>query len=517
MINQNIKDCNVTAQSVVKKESFKIPDSVMSSKELMDRGVPRFLRDYQEHALDRSCGVPGFVLGHDMGTGKTFTALKYMLERNIRIVLISCPKSVLDVWPIEIEKFRNLFLKFYNVKYNVIILDDIGVEKKAKTLISEVKKAAAKKEPVIVIVNYDSIWRSPLGMTVEDKKITSLGRLAEIKWQLHIMDEAHRLKDSSSKASIYCYQLNKKIPFRLALSGTPMPHSPLDLYGILRAIDPSILGISYYQFKAKYAKYIDCGGFKKFVGMQNSNELLSLINRYIDIVSSNDVLSLPETQHIARYVRLGVKAQKIYNELESKFYSEVEEGKVSVSIALVKMLRLSQITGGSVPFDEETEASKIIDTAKEDALDDIIKDLPEDEPIIVFCRFKHEIEMIKRVFEKNKRSYGQMNSQGNDYLDFLNEKINSLAVQIRSGGVGVNFTRARYNIYINTGLSLGDYKQSLKRSHRSGQDRSVFYYHIIAKGTIDEDTYKNLDSKEELVVSIMNGIKRKILEKKKRF
>lgn len=464
------------------------------------------LRPYQENAIIKSNGKAGYAYAHDMGTGKSFTVIKELCDRNARLVLISCPKSVMSVWPSEFQKFKNLFHEFY-INYRIIVLDDAGVDKKAKSLIKEIKEAGQKRIPVVVIINYDSIWRAPLGMTMNGKKIVSLGVLGMISWQVHIMDEIHRIKDPSSKASTYCYHLNKKIPLKRGLSGTIMPHSPLDIYGVFRALDVSIFGMSFFQFKAKYAKFKDLGGFKKFIGMNNTDEFNTILNRYADFVKSEDVITLLPTTHETRYVELGSKARKIYDDLERLFFAEVDSGQITVDTALIKMLRLNQITGGAVAVDGQ-EGVMQIDTAKMDALSDLIEDLPDNEPLIVFTRFRHECEYVRRVFEKHGRRHGELSGSQNDLQKFKDGEIDCMAVNIRSGGVGVDFTRARYCAYINTGLSLGDFEQSLKRTDRYGQKRHVFFYHFIAKRTIDEKIYESLRNKKEVVSFVLEGVKK---------
>jgi SNF2 family DNA or RNA helicase len=81
-----------------------------------------------------------------------------------------------------------------------------------------------------------------------------------------------------------------------------------------------------------------------------------------------------------------------------------------------------------------------------------------------------------------------------------------LAVQIQSGGTGVDLTRAAYCVYLSTGFSLGDYEQSLARVHRPGQDRTVFYYHIVAKDTVDEKVYAALRARKKVVEAILDEV-----------
>jgi SNF2 family DNA or RNA helicase len=52
-----------------------------------------------------------------------------------------------------------------------------------------------------------------------------------------------------------------------------------------------------------------------------------------------------------------------------------------------------------------------------------------------------------------------------------------LAVQTQAGGVGADFTRARYSIYYSLSFSLGEYDQSLSRTHRPGQTWPVTHIH----------------------------------------
>ena len=68
-------------------------------------------------------------------------------------------------------------------------------------------------------------------------------------------------------------------------------------------------------------------------------------------------------------------------------------------------------------------------------------------------------------------------------------------------------TRAAYCVYISVGFALGDYEQSLARVHRPGQDRTVFYYHLVARGTVDESTYQALRTRKNLVEAVLDGIR----------
>ena len=79
-------------------------------------------------------------------------------------------------------------------------------------------------------------------------------------------------------------------------------------------------------------------------------------------------------------------------------------------------------------------------------------------------------------------------------------------MQIQSGGTGIDLTRAAYCVYLSAGFSLGDYEQSLARVHRPGQERTVFYYHIIARDTVDQRVYDALRDRKQVVEAVLDGI-----------
>jgi SNF2 family DNA or RNA helicase len=81
-----------------------------------------------------------------------------------------------------------------------------------------------------------------------------------------------------------------------------------------------------------------------------------------------------------------------------------------------------------------------------------------------------------------------------------------LGVQIQSGGLGIDCTRAAYAFYYSLGFSLGDYEQSLARLRRPGQTRCVRYYHLVAKHTVDEQVYAALRDRRVVVDAVMERL-----------
>jgi SNF2 family DNA or RNA helicase len=132
-----------------------------------------------------------------------------------------------------------------------------------------------------------------------------------------------------------------------------------------------------------------------------------------------------------------------------------------------------------------------------------------DEPVVVFCRFRQDIISIQTAAVKAKRKVAELSGHQNDLIAWQCERNGAtvLAVQIQAGALGIDLTRAAYCVFYSTGLSLGDYEQSLARLDRPGQTRSVTYIHLLASGTIDEKVHKAFRQKRNVIEDILKGKK----------
>jgi SNF2 family DNA or RNA helicase len=79
-------------------------------------------------------------------------------------------------------------------------------------------------------------------------------------------------------------------------------------------------------------------------------------------------------------------------------------------------------------------------------------------------------------------------------------------VQIQSGGVGIDCSRAAYAFYYSLGFSLGDYEQSLARLRRPGQTRCVRYYHLVCEGTVDAQVYAALRERRNVIEAVLRKL-----------
>ncbi len=449
---------------------------------ITDRGAMTTSWQHQREALAFVKDKPGSMLAMEMGTGKSKVAIDLMNTHGYRRVLILCPLSVVSgVWPGE-------FAKHSAAPWTVLPLAHGSVKDKQ----AQAEAALLKSERAAVVINYESVWREPFGSWARKQP-----------WDLVVMDEAHRCKTPGGVASRYCSRLSDRVPQRLALTGTPMAHSPLDIYAQYRALDKSIYGTSYFRFKSRYAVM---GGWnnQEIMGYQHQEEFQEKLYSIAYRVEAADVLDLPPLLTVTRMCELGPKARKLYRTLERDFIADLEEGRITAVNALSQLLRLQQVTSGYARTEDGRDVE--VDTTKAELLADLLEDMGK-EPVVVFARFKHDLEVVHRVVRKLGRPSYEISGARKE-LSLWNEWGGVLAVQIQSGGLGIDLTKARYAVYYSLSFSLGDYLQSQARLHRHGQKRPVEIIHLIATQTVDEKVMAALAAREQVVESIMRrGLK----------
>lgn len=441
-----------------------------------------------------SIGLRYAIFAHGMGSGKTRTTLeliaRMMAERGITKVLVCCPKAVIAAW----AKQGRLWLP--NVR--VVMLDKGGSKEKAKA----VEAAMADTSPVIVVVNYDSAWR----ITAIDK----------VKWDAVVHDEIHRLKSPTGRASRWAGKLCKNLPdaIKIGLSGTLIPHSVLDLWAIYRALEsPNLVtwGDTFTLHKARYA--VLAAGQNWIVGYRNLDDAHKKVASTTHQVKSLDVLDLPPITYEDVSCDLEPSEARLYKEIESDFCAVVDAGAVTPKNALEQLLRLQQICGGYVRYDDDAVASKIADTpSKATTLADMMEDLPSAEPVVIFCRFRSDIEACVRVCERLGRSFGELSGEKNELASFQAGTVSTLITQIQSGGIGVDMSMASYCFFYSLGYSLSEYEQAVARLHRPGQQKHTFIYHLVAtlhgRKTVDGRVYEALRERKEVVNAILDGFRR---------
>lgn len=453
--------------------------------------MPRQPWKHQHEAYDHlgrlwNAGYPGVGLFSGMGTGKTLVACALWRAFGFRRVLIVCPKAMVEEWA-EIVPAETDFDAF----------------PLTGTIAERAKRADFYKDwphPYALVTTPDAYWREPLRYVLRDS----------IPFDLVIVDESQKIKSAGSKTSRFAHLLSKSVPFRLAMTGTPLHDSPLDAYGQYRFLDERVFGTRYDLFEARYAIRAQVAeNAWKIVGYQNLDEFRARMYS-IAFRVSDDVLDLPELVEHDRRVKLDPKTRKLYATLENDLVLSIANGTVVAGNALVKMLRLQEMTSGYASVKTELgEYVEAIGSEKEDALVDLLAECDQTKPVVVFGRFRYDLASIRRAAGRAGRGYFEQSGDRNEWRHWrASDEPAVIGVQIESGGAGVNLTRAPVAIFYSHSYSLGDYEQAVKRVHRPGQTERTMIYHLLATGTVDTKIRAAIREKREIVEGVVESYKR---------
>jgi SNF2 family DNA or RNA helicase len=478
-------------QVLVPEPDVAIPDGILSDPWQHQRAALKF-------SIDRIAdGRHGLLLAMGMGTGKSLVACMLMLALNARRVLIACPLRVIQVWVGQ-------FQKHVGVPLLIVPLDDeVGTVKEKQELAAEkMRLAETLQRPYIAVINYDSVWREPFS-TWAGRKI----------WDLFIADELHRAKSPSSKVSHGLKRLSSHARYRVGLTGTPMPHSPMDIYAQFRFLDIRIFGPAFTAFRAQYA---EMGGYRnrQIVRYKNLTELEGLMS-LITFRVGGEVLDLPPATDVTYYCEIAGEALEIYKRFENELIAEVRGETITIPNAMVLVTRLQQLTGGCLPSGDGD--GHRIDSGKQKLLADVLEDIQAaaiqdgevtrgTEPVVIFGRFTADLRTVHETCASLGLTSLEISGKCDELKRWQDGEADVLVVQIESGAEGVDFTRARYSNFYSIGYRLDKYEQAKKRTHRPGQNRPVTHIHLAAKNTIDVRVMRALEKRADVIESILAEI-----------
>jgi SNF2 family DNA or RNA helicase len=477
--------------------------------------------DHQKRGIGFMHGSSVAAIGAGMGTGKTLMAIGALNAREVDRTLLVAPVATFGVFPRELRlhstrKWHTLRVpRTRNGQPRKISLADRW------KLIEDLMVCGCGRAHLAAI-GYEAMVRDPVASA----------DLSVLKVQAVVYDECHRLKAAGGGASMTAFSWVNAVPLRWGLSGTLMPQGPWDVYGEFRALDPSVFGTNVTRFNAKYVVYGRDRDGNEFPKDIKEDEKIEFSQRFHSITYIPVVdLKLPVASHVIESFDLEPAARRVYDSIRDVGLAEIsdavvaaggnptpvgDERTVAPANAGVELLRFAQVTGGTVVDDDRNPA--VVSTAKVAALGNVLERVgcrkgghdgrSRPEPVVVFCRFRTDLDAIAGLCGKAGLRYREVSGSRKDGLDVdakMHPECDVLGAQIASGGVGVDFTRARINVYYSCGYELWLYQQSLARSCRPGQTRQVLYVYLIANNTVDADVYTALARREDVVSSCVNA------------
>jgi SNF2 family DNA or RNA helicase len=436
------------------------------------------LYDFQKIGASFLGNLPGSLLADAPGLGKTIQTIAAL--ENEKKVLILCPASLKYSWQEEI-------LKWAENKYSTInssrVIDGDKMERTAQW------NSYAR----YYIANYELLLHDFDVMPTE--------------WDAIVCDEAHRIANPMAKTTKALKMLISRK--KIALSGTPISNTPVDLYSVLDWLSPGILG-RYYHFLERYC--VREPRFKRIIAYRNLDELARITERFMLRRTKEEVLKdfPPKTVKDILF-NLSPKERKLYDAIRSKIVAELEtigDKKKNLAIIPVKMLRLKQAVDHPSLLTGKVEQSTKLDALKE-ILEPI---MASNEKALIFTQFA---EMAKLLFSElniyePRIIYGDVPAEERQkaVTEFNNDPNCKVMIMTEAGAYGLNLQTASYVIHYDLPWSVAKLIQREDRAHRIGQTKPVSVYNLLARDTIDEYVAKVLHKKQKISVDILRDADR---------
>jgi len=150
------------------------------------------------------------------------------------------------------------------------------------------------------------------------------------------------------------------------------------------------------------------------------------------------------------------------------------------------------------------------DSGKLESLKEFIEEIiAENHKVLIFSQFVKMLRLIRRHLDENNISYEYLDGHTTNRMDkvdhFQNdESVRIFLISLKAGGVGLNLTAADYVIHYDPWWNPAVEVQATDRAHRIGQEKKVFVYRLITRGTVEEKMLELQSQKQQLVQDLIS-------------
>src|SRR5438270_536838 len=422
----------------------------------------------------------GGVLADDMGLGKTLQTLAWLawLRENlprpgpetVGASLVVCPKSVMDNWRVEAERFYpGLRVRLWRGEPSLEL-------------------SAARQTADLLIINYAQLrLLSP--------------NLADLPWLAVILDEAQYIKNPDSQTAQAARALQGE--HRLTLTGTPIENRLLDLWSILSFAMPGALGTRSHflrRFSAKndpLARRRVAARVRPFLLRRTKAQVAKDLPDRVEEDLFCEIDGQQETLYRAELKR----ARQLL--LQLKTNAELNKERFHV---LTSLLRLRQICCHPALVDPKL---RLAEAAKLSALEDLLEPLMEEgHKVLVFSQFVTMLDLLREIVNKHEWPHfylaGSTENRGELVEKFQSAEGQAVfLISLKAGGFGLNLTAASYVVLFDPWWNPAVEKQAIDRTHRIGQASKVMAYRLLIRGSIEEKMRELQRQKAQLADDVL--------------
>lgn len=463
-------------------------ERLRSFERIQDQPLPRGfrgeLRHYQRaaynwlHFLDEY-GFGG-CLADDMGTGKTVCTLAFLQSLEERdpdgpASLIVMPRSLLFNWEREAATFT----------------PDLHVA---------IHHGATRFPEPEQFDNYDLV------LTTYGTMRRDIELLRRYRFRYAILDESQAIKNPLAETAKAARLLNARR--RLALTGTPVENSTLELWSQFAFLNPGLLGNLDY-FREAFVTPIE-----QNQDVETARFLRRMVYPFILRRTKDQVApELPPRSERLLEVDMEPAQRRLYIR-QRDYYRALLLGLIdNASIDNARMqvleglLRLRQICNHPRLVEPDFRGS----SGKFELLIETLETLAaEGHKALVFSQFVQMLALIREALDARRIPYAYLDGQTRQRQQEVDrfqsdETLRFFLISLKAGGVGLNLTAADYVIHVDPWWNPAVEMQATDRTHRIGQKKPVFVYKLVTRDSVEEKILHLQNRKRELVEQLITA------------
>jgi SNF2 family DNA or RNA helicase len=438
------------------------------------------LRDYQQEDCDFIVRLPAAGVFNEQRTGKTPTALSALVAKDCRKTLIVCPASAIYMWVEQYTRWTGL-----------PCVACTGTAKKRDVVITSWHDGG-------LVVSYDSIKGNK-------KKVGDVVKLTVAMPDSIILDEAHRIRGRTTEVAKAVFCLSK-IPYRLALTGTPTPGRAYEIWAILHFLYPKQFS-SYHSFIDLCFRSHLCTNYNTGRPYKEVDDMTDLGQKYIHNVLSKmstnrkrkDVMSwLPDKDYDIIKLPLTTEQDRYLSELCQ--YYETEH--VVTMGTLDRLIRYRQICLDPGLLDLKGGSPKT------QWVLDYLSDYPE-RSVIIFSKFTSYLHILHKLIPHAGIIVGatEVGHRHKICQDLQSGKIKVLLLNIDAGKEALTLDSAEAVVFMDRYPPVGDLEQAEDRFVSTTRDKAdkLHLVHILVMKNSYDETLNELIATRATEVDIINN------------
>jgi len=401
---------------------------------------------HQEISRDFLLTTKRAILADEPRVGKTLPTAAAALEH--LPALIICPAIVKNVWKAAFEK--------------------LGYHGNVTVVNGKVNAQNAKNDGV-TIINYDV-----------------LGSLNELgQYQTLVLDESHRIKSPKTIRTIAALKWMKRIRRVYALSGTPIPNRPIELWPLLHGL--GVYRGGWYDFGLRYAKLWNAPWGLDTSGASNLPELRSIMQPVMLRRTKADIFTNYQ-QPITSLITFDLPI----NKREKEFNADA----------------LIEHPNPMLAFEGLSEVMKESGMRKVKPAAEFIESKLVDEPVIVFAHHKDVVHQLATILKDHKPSIitGDTPAAARQKLieDFQNGTTKLFIGNLAACQEGIDLSAADTVIFVEATWQTSALQQASSRVENINKTGSApLIYLLTISNSLDHTILSKILKKQNVINQII--------------